>query len=193
MANIALGDIKTWSKKYVEAQEHYLKAIELGKLPQAYLKLALLKIAQEDYKSAFNFILLYKRQCTDSSNLNELLEAETVDAPALLNLIVAEFFQLGQKWDMGFQKSHIDIVPNTAFETTMLSWIRRPNPVAVEIMLKCLEPTYMQGELLPVLLKGIELGVLSDRLIYTTANLAYNHYDHLTASTILKAMKKAHK
>lgn len=190
-AHMALGNIKAWSRKIAEAERRYFTAGHSYHLPEAYLKLALLKIARDDAKSALNYITEYNRLCAENQEPEKLLTANGTDASALLNFIAEAYYRQGKLWEMGFQKSHLDIVPETGFETAMLSWQKRPNATAVEIMLKCLAPFQMQGELLPILLDAIKAGLLSDSLILTTANLAHSYYDHATAAVILAAMKKA--
>ncbi|MDE5879732.1 MAG: hypothetical protein K2G99_06900, partial [Desulfovibrio sp.] len=109
----------------------------------------------------------------------------------LLTGIASLYFGLGKTWDMGFNKDFADPVPDTTFEVARLSWQRAPTAGALELMLTCLRPLHMQGELLPFMLTAIKKGLLTDAQILDTARVAYEYYDRDTASAILAALRKA--
>lgn len=193
VAHVALGDFKMLFDKTSDAQAHYLKAIEFSSEATAYLRLALLKIRQDNLKDALKFIEMYGNVfSTSMSAVSEnLLELASVTPASLLALIAEVYLNMGKTADLGFQKAIPHSLPETALEAASLSWSKQPNLHAMRLMLKCLEPYHLQGELLPRLLQGISLGLLSDDLMLQTARLAHDYYDHDTASTILTAMKKA--
>lgn len=59
----------------------------------------------------------------------------------------------------------------------------------MDMMLQCLAPYNLGGELLPALRKAILEGIQTDRKILQTAEIALSYYDYDTANEIIFAMK----
>lgn len=190
-AMILQGDILAKSARTEEARRRYEQATRIDPGRRAHLKLALLAIGQGDLQSGQHWITQARRACPEIGRRISKAAPMPQDKCGLLACLADIYLGLGLAWDMGFFKSFPDPVPDTAFELARLAWQARPNAKALEIMDKCLEPHKMQGELLPYLLAGIRLGLLSDNQILETARLSHEYYDPATAATILGAMKKA--
>ncbi|MDE7242173.1 glycosyltransferase [Desulfovibrio sp.] len=190
-AHVLMGDLKARTRRDDAALAHYRKALEITPGSVANLKLALLAIRRDEPASALRSILAFLRHWPRLAALEpETLLAGGVPSPeALLTVIATLFYSLGQTWDMGFNKDFADPVPDTAFEVARMSFERAPTAAALELMLKCLRPAHMQGELLPLMLTAIKRGLLSDARILDTARLAFEYYDRDTAAVIMAAMR----
>lgn len=191
-ANILIGDIQARFKPDNSALEYYKNAVKINPGSIARLKLALLDIHQGETDAALKHVINYLKYSSASLKQNIFINLPSgSDISSALLLEIADiFFYLGKDWDMGFQKSFKDLVPDTAFDIAYMSWQKSPSPKALEIMLKCLRKYHMQGEMLPYLLDGIRLGFLSDHQLLETARIAFEYYDRDTAATIISALKK---
>lgn len=190
-AHVLMGDLKARIRRDDAALAHYHKALEIAPESVANLKLALLAIRRDEPASALRSILAFLRHSPHLAAVEpEALLAGGAPRPEiLLTAIASLYFSLGRTWDMGFNKDFADPVPDTAFEVARLSFVRAPTAAALALMLKCLRPRHMQGELLPFLLTAIKKGLLSDARILDTARLAFEYYDRDTAAAIMGAMR----
>ena len=193
-AHMLIGDVEARVKRGDGARAHYRKALERAPGSLANLKLALLDIRQGQPAAAARSLVAYLRHAPDSV-VKALARWGAPDAgspAALLNTIAAIHFALGKRLALGFHKDFPDPVPDTAFEIARMSWERSPTPKALELMLDCLRPYHMQGELLPTLVTAIRTGVLSDSVhLADTARLAFDCYDRDTATAIMAALHQA--
>lgn len=193
-AHVLMGDVEARLNREAAAREHYRKALERAPESTANLKLAFLDIRRNAPDAARSALLAYLRHAGDTAGagLEGRLSAAGGTTPqALLLALAGIYLDLGRPWDMGFHKDSPDPVPDTALEAARLSWGYAPTPAALELMLRCLRPAHMEGELLPTLLGALKMGLLSPVQILDTARLAYEYYDRETAAAIMSAMKKA--
>lgn len=190
-AHVLMGDLRARLRRDDAALDHYRKALEISPASVANLKLALLAIRRDEAAPALRSILAFLRHWPRLAPLEPqaLLAGGAPRPEMLLTAIGSLFFSLGRTWDMGFNKDFADPVPDTAFEVARMSWERAPTPAALELMLQCLRPRHMQGELLPFMLAAIKKGLLSDVQILDTARLAFEYYDRDTAAAIMAAMR----
>ncbi|MBD5646187.1 MAG: hypothetical protein HDQ89_00705 [Desulfovibrio sp.] len=193
-AHVLMGDVEATLNREASAREHYRKALEMAPDSTANLKLAFLDIRRNEPDAALRALLAYLHHAgnTAGAGLEGRLSAAGGATPqALLLALAGIYLDLGRPWDMGFHKDSPDPVPDTALAAARLSWECAPSSAALELMLQCLRPAHMEGELLPTLLGALKMGLLSPVQILDTARLAYEYYDRETAAAIMSAMKKA--
>lgn len=190
-AHVLMGDLKARIRRDDAALAHYRKALEISPASDANLKLALLAIRRDESASALGSLLAFLRHSPHlgTPETEALLSGGAPRPEALLTAIASLYFSLGRTWDMGFNKDFDDPVPDTAFEVARMSFARAPAPAALALMLQCLRPLHMQGEILPFMLTAIKKGLLPDVQILDTARLAFEYYDHDTAAAIMAAMR----
>lgn len=191
-AHTLLGDIKARFKSRQIAEEHYKKALEIDPACLANIKLALLNIGRGGNDAALRRIIEFSRRSPVQADLAALgAAAFKNDMGSALLLAAADiYFKLGRRLDMGFVKKFYDPVPDTAFEAARMSWQRNPSSKALEIMLKCLRPHHLQGELLPHMFQGMKLALLSRPQALEAAKTAFEYYDRESAQAIMAALKK---
>lgn len=193
LAQIELGNIFARNGELELAQSHYLEAASSSSGSGAWSKLALLYIHKNDIakaKAAAHQFIRANPQISPDSVTKQLTKTGNTAADVLYILAQA-YFIAGSIFEPGFSKAFNDIVPETAFEVARMIWKIQPSPQIVELMLRCISPSGLQGEILPDLLDGIRKGVLSDAQILRTAEIARNYYDVDTADTIIRAFKNA--
>lgn len=180
-AMVELGNIYARREMYGTAGKYYLDAATAGN-NVAWAKLACLYAARDE-KARAN---VYTRHFLKSVGLepagNKSMEDIFLD-------LARGHAALGRKFDLGFNKPRQDMFPDTAFEAAQLSWQSKPSPAAMDMMLECLAPCKLGGELLPTLQKAILEGILTDRQILQTAEIAQSYYDYDTANEIMNAIK----
>lgn len=186
-AHTLIGDMQVRFKGGARALEHYTAALDIDPGGLANLKLALLLIQRDDMDGALKRLVTYlKHSSHDSGNSSlKVLTREKDRGSALLLAAADIYFNLGKLWDMGFHKDFADPAPDTAFSAAAMAWRRHPSALALEVMLACLRPYGCQGELLPRMLKGMEMGLLPDSLRLKAARAAYGYYDAETALAFL--------
>lgn len=190
-AELLLGDGAARMKKGADARAHYQKALELDPQSPARVKLALLDMERGDLAAARAGLLDFARQARPGAEKSlETAASAARTPPELLTLAGELFFAVGRRWDMGFIKAFLDPVPDTAFELARRSWDMAPSAAALDLMERSLRPQHMQGELLPLMLTALKMGLLTDAQILETARTAFEYYDHETAAAILSAMRK---
>lgn len=190
-AHRLLGDIQLRFKGGHLAREHYETALEMDPGNVAALKLALLYIYQKKPDIAIKSVLSWiKSQDGFKCDLGNVLGEGKDMGQGILKLIGEIYLFLGRRWDMGFQKAFNDPVPDTAFDVAEMAWRLYPSSWSLDMMTRCLRPSQLQGELLPYLLEGEKLGLLSETQLLETAQTAFNYYDWETATRIMGSLKK---
>lgn len=186
-AHTLIGDMQARFKGGVKALEHYKAALAIDPGGPANLKLVLLLIQRDDLDEALKRLITYLKHSSHNSGNDALkiLARETDKGAALLLAVASVYFNLGRQWDMGFQKDFADPAPDTAFDSALMAWRRHPSPWALEMMIACLRPYGRQGELLPLMLEGMKMGLLSDSLRLEAARAAYDYYDAESALAFL--------
>lgn len=194
-ALLKLGDIYARSGHIQRAEHCYLASSEVRNTYAAWVKLALLYVHMDDSAKAKKAIDNALQATPHASLLDK--DAPHVnwrDEISRIFFLAAQiYFAHGDRFDMGFVKYFTDIVPDTALDVAFMLWRRTPCPQAMEMLLRCVAPYHLEGELLPDLLSGIRNGCLSNSQILRTAEIAARYYDLDTADTILSAFKSLHK
>lgn len=182
-----LGSIYARQGRCADAESFFLKAASAAPGPRPWLKLALLRAGRDDTAGA--------RQALDAARKFYPAIAEPGmmknDAALIMFMVARLYFISGDIFHMGFSKSFADDVPDTAFEAAFNAWRREPGPQVMELLLQCLAPVGLEGELLPELVWAIRHGILTDSQILRTAEIAASYYDPDTAGTIIAAFRKA--
>ena len=190
-AHALMGDLTARIRKDEAALTHYRRALEIAPGSMAGIKLALLAIRRGEAAEALRHVLRFLRHSPQLAAFwpEALLAGGLPSAEAILTGIARLYVSLGRTWDMGFDKSFVDPVPDTALEVARMSWERCPTAGALDIMRECLAPFHMEGELLPFLLTAIKQGLLSHAQILETARIAHDYYDRDTAAALLRSLR----
>lgn len=180
-AKVELGNIYARRRMHGPAGKYYLDAATSGN-SVAWAKLACLYAARDEKAlaklSAKRFLESVGLEQTGCKSMEEIF----------LDLARGHA-AMGRKFDLGFNKTRQDMFPDTAFEAAQISWQSKPSPASMDMMLQCLAPCKLGGELLPTLQNAILEGILTERQILQTAEIALSYYDYDTANEIITAMK----
>lgn len=161
-----LGDLKAWQKKYNEAYQLWISAVKTMPF-QAGIRLTLLFLHQEDFLGASQILA----HITGSPLPQKPLAPETI----LLRLAEACFKQ-GRIFDLGYLKKN-DLFPDTALNLAFMAWKISPSIQVLDMIIRCAETCSILGEILPYILKAIDLGIASDVHIRRAAAIAASLYD----------------
>lgn len=189
-ARLLLGDIQARFKSPRAARESYKSALEMDAGSLANLRLAVLDILDNDPNSALKWLITYSRRATTRLDTTNFLSPGRDPSTGILTAIAEIYFSLGKRWDMGFRKYYANPAPDTAFDVALMAWKRGSAPAALAVMLKCLRPYGLRGELLPYMLEGVKKGALSSAQILEAAEIAFEYYDRETAANILSIARK---
>jgi len=192
-AALQLGDMAARRGQVEAACCHYARATNQGCSVLAQAKTALLQAQAGQMAQARQRIdaALHTMSEISLETRRELIRRiDTASQPHDIFLLVAElFFLLGKTFELGFQKQFEDIFPDTAFELAKMAWKYRPESASLDLMLKCVQPHGIQGELLPLYVEGIQKGILTDTQLLQTIELAESYYDIDLAATVIKALR----
>ncbi len=189
-----LADMEMRRGNTTEAEKLYTGICGQGQ-PFPFLRLALLRLRQQDTESAVELMIEAIRQLPPEGMrscrqlLQELTKAHSM---AAYLLVMGHIYRImGQPLLPGFAKRDDDPCPDTAVEFACKAWALEPSAEAADIMLDCAIPAGVGGELLPLLLEGITQGILNDPQIIATAQLAYSYYAPDVAEALVDALRKS--
>lgn len=186
-ALLEIGNVHARHGRFDQAKKCFRDAAD--GCPEAWAKLALLHNALGNARQARTAADRFLRQL-QGGNTSSGIAAGSGD----VFLDVAEGYMAnGRTFDLGFGKPAGDIVPDTAFEAAMMSWRANPNALAMDIMLECLGPYGIEGELFPHIVTGIERGILSRVQMLRAAEIARVWYDADSARNIMTLLERTGK
>ncbi len=191
-ASLYLGDMAVRRGQPETACRLYARATNLGCSVLAQAKTALLQAQAGQTAQARRHIatLLTMPEISLEVSRELTYRIDTATQTHDIFLLLAElFFLLGKTFELGFQKQFEDICPDTALELAKMAWKYRPEPAGLDLMLKCVQPYGIQGELLPLYVEGIQKGILTDTQLLQTVEIAESYYDIDLATTVIKALR----
>lgn len=180
-AAFTLGNIAARRGQDDAAVQYYMKAVEKGRSPYPFLKLAMLRLAKNNVAAAAHFIRKALSGIHPPSlQLDEDLEKlpQSPDGIVKALLIIARIYMLLRKSvQVGNLKRIADPYPDTAAEIGYIAWGMQPSSEILDFLLSCYEPYHIAGEILPEMLRAINMGLATERQIKRAGELAASYYD----------------
>lgn len=191
-AFIELGDIEARKGKTQEALLAYTSSLGQRPTLEGLLKLAFLMARSCNIQGAQAVLvqavpLMPKAYLKKHPFLFSLLESCT-DEYEIFFIIAHAYFSMGRICDVGFQKSWSDNTPETALNLAFLIWDKKPTPDILDFIILCAKEADVEGELLPILTKAWEQGILSKAHTLYAAERAHQYYDTHLAARMLSSI-----
>lgn len=105
--------------------------------------------------------------------------------------IARALMDLGLLFDLGFQKSGVDLYPDSALEYILLAWNAGHSVEALDLAIDCAKQCGIEPETMPLLKEAVLEGLATDRHIVYMAELAVHYYDFALAKTALTSFRRA--